>query len=84
MTLCPAWSALRRREPACVIDGDQVAELPVHVRRRPLAGFAERAQAGGNRGVVLLLEHAHTGAADGLHSVQQSHAEQAATMRRCR
>ena len=75
MKLCRAWSAWLRREPACVIDGEQVAKLPVRLRRRPLASLGERLHAG-KRGVVLLLDHAHTGAADVLHSMQQRHGDQ--------
>ena len=65
------WLARRRRRgAACVLDG----ELPVCVRRRPVEWLAERLQAG-RRGAVLLLDHAHAGAAEMLRTLQLRHAE---------
>lgn len=68
----PAWP---RRGAACIIDGDEIAALTVRARRRPVNRLGERLQAG-NRGVLLLLDHAHPGAAEALRAAQQLHAEQ--------
>jgi hypothetical protein len=63
------------REAACIVDGDELAQLPTVVQRRALDSLAERLQAG-NRSVLLLLDHAHAGAVDMLHKAQRCYAEQ--------
>lgn len=68
----PAWL---RREAACIVDGDDIAELTLHARRRPVSRLGDRLRAG-NRSVLLLLDHLHPEAADALSAAQQHHAEQ--------
>ena len=63
------------REAACIVDGDELAQLPTVVQRRALDSLAERLHAG-NRSVLLLLDHAHAGAVDMLHTAQRCYAEQ--------
>src|SRR5207244_2985140 len=63
------------RDAACIVDGDELALLPVRVQRHALDSLAERLHAG-NRSVLLLLNHAHAEAVDTLRAAQKRYAEQ--------
>lgn len=63
-----------RRAAACVIDGDELAQLPLQVRRWPMSSLGERLRAG-NRSVLLLLDHSHGNAAEALRLAQERHVE---------
>lgn len=70
-----AAPAKSRGDAACIVDGDELALLPAQVHRHRLDTLAERLHAG-NRGVLLLLNHAHADSVDILHTAQRCYAEQ--------
>lgn len=74
MNLGVVWPSWRRRAAACVVDGEQLARACVRVRRRPLDWLFSRLPRQG-RGAVVLLDHAHAGAADVLETLQHRCAE---------